>query len=130
MTISQVHHRFVELLKFNEALTNPQEFLGPNTDQLLDFWLRLDGLSFNQWEIIAGRYRNFCDKQYSEWRKAVDEAHDASNQAIGEEFAYEAAEAAWNIYSWSVASYANYYTTREIIGGIENPVFLKMFDNL
>lgn len=125
MSISQAHHRFVELLKFNEALNNPQDFLGPNTDQLLDFWLRLDGLSFNQWETISRRYSVLYLKQHSEWKRAVNEALDASKESIGEKFTGSAAGAVWVFYNWAAT-----YSTLEIIGNVENPVFLHMFNDL
>ena len=125
MTISQAHHRFVNLVKNNEALTNPQEFLGPNTDQLIKFWSSLDELTEEQLKTVKGRYHDFCDNQWPEWSKALHESIKASIEIIGVEFSFFADLAAELDYCF-VACWA----TLEIIGGVKNPVFLKMFDNL
>ena len=111
MNISKAHKRFSELLNNSEVLTNPEEFLGPNFEAVLNYWLVLDGLSEEQWKTIKGRYWDFCDNQYSEWDKATDEAEKASEETIGREFAHDAAWATWDGYVWAAR-----WATRELIG--------------
>ena len=113
MNISKAHKRFSELLNNSEVLTNPEEFLGPNFEAVLNFWMILDGLSEDQWETIEGRYWNFRDNQESEWLKAADEAIEASKETIGREFAIDAAFAAWDVYEYCDAARR---ATRELIG--------------
>ena len=113
MKISKTHQRFSERLHNHRVLTNPEEFLGPNYKAVLNFWLSIDDLSKDQWEVIVGRYRNFYDYHWSEWCKAVDEAWDASREAIRDEFAINSACAVWGVYYGFSGAY---YATRELIG--------------
>ena len=122
---SKTHKRFSELLDNPEVLSNPEEFLGPNFEAVLNYWLVLDGLSEEQWKTIQGRYRDFRDNQWSEWLKAIEEVDKASEETIGREFTFNAGCAACFVYGS-----AAYYATMEHIGGVKNPVFLPMFDNL
>lgn len=124
MTSSKVFSYFTEGLNKVEVLNNPEKYFGPNVDQLIVFWNRLDTLTEEQWETVDGLYWNFYNHQQFEWLKATNEAIKASKETIGREFADKSAWAA-NFYSD-----AAFYATREIIGGVENPVFLKMFNDL
>ena len=111
MKISKTHKHFSERLSEPRVLTNPEEFLGPNFEAVLNFWLFLDELSEDQWETVDGLYLDFYDNQFSEWNKAADEAWKVSAETIGEEFEYHASYAARDVYG-NVACYA----TRELIG--------------
>ncbi len=56
MKISKTHQLFSEYLKQPRALTNPEEFLGPNWEDVINFWLYVDGLSASEknnilWEL-------------------------------------------------------------------------------
>jgi len=93
-----------------EVLNNPEKYFGPNADQLIVFWNRLDTLTEEQLETIDGRYWDFYNNQFSEWRKAVNEAIKASEETIGRDFADKAADAAYVVYGW-----AAYRATRELI---------------
>ena len=109
MNISKAHKLLSEHLNNPEVLTNPEEFLGPNFEAVLNFWLSLDELSEDQWKTIEGRYEDFYNNQESEWLKARDEAYEASDETIGSNFANYAADAACVVYGY-------YYATRELIG--------------
>ena len=110
MIISKTHKHYSERLNRPEVLTNPEEFLGPNFEAVLNYWLILDGLSQDQWKTIEGRFDDFYNNQLSEWDKAADEAIEASDKTIGEDFSYHAAWAALDVY------YSAYWATRELIG--------------
>ena len=88
---SKIHKRLSERLENPRVLSNPEEFLGPNFEAVLNFWLFLDELTEEQLITINSRDWNFYNNQRSEWRKARDEAIKASEETIGEEFAYHAA---------------------------------------
>ena len=121
---SKAHVRLAELLQDPRVLTNPEEFLGPNYKAVLDFWLSIDKLTEEQWETIDSRDLEFYRNQRSEYCKAEKEAYKASIKTIGKKFTYNASRAAYNDYG-SVSSACD--ATKELIGNVENPVFLKMF---
>ena len=127
-TISKTHKRFSKRLNNPRVLTNPEEFLGPNYEEVLNFWLILDELSEEQLRVIKKRYEDFCEENYSEWRKATDLACEASEEIVEYYYAYYAGWAAWN-FTYK-KSWVTYWATKEIIGGVENPVFVPMFDDL
>ena len=110
--ISKSHKRFSEYLKTPRVLENPEEFLGPNFEAVLNFWLILDGLSEEQWRVINERYWAFYDENYSEWDKAINLAIDTSLEVVGWGYAYDAYLAAVVV----TKSWAAYLTTRELIG--------------
>jgi hypothetical protein len=55
MNYSTTHKRFGELSSNPEALTNPQDFLGPNYETVLNFWWTMDSLTETQWNEVARR---------------------------------------------------------------------------
>jgi hypothetical protein len=98
-TISKTHKRFSERLGIPRVLENPEEFLGPNFEAVLNFWLFLDELSEEQWRVVNERHWAFYNENYSEWRKAVNLAIDASKKVVDENYAYEAGWAAYVVTS-------------------------------
>ena len=124
--ISKTHKSFSKRLNNPRVLTNPEEFLGPNYKDVLKFWMILDELSEEQLRVIEDRYDAFINENHSKWSKATDLACEASWEVVGEDYTYYAGYAAYVV----TKSRAAYWATREIIGGVESPVFLKMFYNL
>jgi hypothetical protein len=110
-TLSKSHKRFSERLNNPRVLTNPEEFLGPNFEAVLNFWLILDELSEEQLKIVKERYDTFWDENFSEWRKAINLAREASNEVAGEDYVNDARWAAYYATKTSVAR----WTTRELI---------------
>jgi hypothetical protein len=56
MKISRSHQNFADRLNNQRALSHPDEFLGPNWKEVLNFWLFLDTLSPEQFDIARRRY--------------------------------------------------------------------------
>jgi hypothetical protein len=56
MKISKPHQNFADRLNNQRALSHPEEFLGPNWKELLNFWLYYETLSFEQLVIARRRY--------------------------------------------------------------------------
>ncbi len=110
--ISKIHKHFSELLKNPGVLTNPEEFLGPNFEAVLNFWLILDDLSEEQWRVVKKRYEVFCNENYLEWYEAVNLAIDASKEVVGGDYAYHPSWAAY----YATNSWAARWATRELIG--------------
>ncbi len=59
MKISKTHQRFTDDLDDQRALDQPEEFLGPNWKEVLNFWLYLDTLSPEQFDIAIRRFWAF-----------------------------------------------------------------------
>ena len=110
-TISKIHQNFSERLNNPRVLTNPEEFLGRNYKEVLNFWMILDELSEGQLRVVKERYGAFYYENYSEWSKARDLADDASEEVVHADYVYYAICAAWNITN-SAARWA----TLELIG--------------
>jgi hypothetical protein len=58
MKISKTHRRFADLLGNQRSLSHPNEFLGPNWEDVLNFWLYLDTLSEEQFNVARSTYWN------------------------------------------------------------------------
>ena len=56
MYYSKAHQNFSNKLQNQEALTNLQDFLGPNYQTVINFWWFMDGLTEDQWNEVARRY--------------------------------------------------------------------------
>ena len=84
MYYSKAHQNFSNYLHKPEALINPQDFLGPNYQTVLNFWWFMDSLSEDQWKEVARRY------------DAIDHAaRDAARAAARDAAGYAAGYAAW-----------------------------------
>jgi hypothetical protein len=127
MSSSLILQRFSEGLKNPEVLTNPQKFLGLHSPKVLEFWNKIENLTQEQLEVVKKRHKTFFDENYSECIKAANLAYYASIEVVGWEYAYHAS---WAAYGVATDSLAPRLATREILGNVENPTFLKMFDNL
>ena len=113
MEYSKAHQRFSNRLQNPEALTNPQDFLGPNYETVLNFWWTMDSLTETQWNEVARRYdaldRAARDAALSAaWSAAGDAAWDDAWEAAGD----AAGSAAAGYAAGSAAGYA----TWELIG--------------
>ena len=109
-----------------DVLTNPEKYLGPRYIEVLDFWLKIENLTQEQLRVIKERDEAFYNENYAEWYKARALVIAASRKVVGWKYADYAGCAAWNVANSGAADKA----TLELIGGVENPVFLKMFDDL
>ena len=94
----------------SDVLSNPEKYLGKNYETVLNFWWTIDSLTETQWNEVARRY-NALDPA------AGDAAGYAAGVAAGSAARVAAGDAA-GVAAW------------ELIGGIKNPVFVPMFDNL
>jgi hypothetical protein len=100
MTYSKTHKRFSERLNQPDALTDPENYLGPNWEDVLNFWIYVDGLSNLEKREIVERYYSL---DYNE-RDSASIA--AAKEVIGVEFRCEAFDAAWDITGWGAFGFA------------------------
>jgi hypothetical protein len=112
MNYSKAHQKFSNELQNPEALTSPQDFLGPNYETVLNFWWFMDSLTANQWNEVARRYRAL---DYAAWYAAGSAARNAARDAARDAAWDAAGSAAWDA-AWSAAGYAARNATYELIG--------------
>jgi hypothetical protein len=102
MKISKTHQRFANRLRTQRALSHPEEFLGPNWREVLNFWLYQDTLNFDETKNVEMLLRNL-DK--ADRVSAADLAWDAAHDTIRESCFIAALAAAYIIFgptSWRV----------------------------
>ena len=149
MKISTIHKKFAERLGKIDALENPQDYLGPNTSTVLNFWLYLDKLDKEQLRIVGERYNAASVAASVAARDAAGYAADyAADYAARDAAGYAAWYAASNAAGYAAwyaagtsgrsgsARYAAAYATYELIGSHlileqgKSLFFVPMFDRL
>ena len=105
MKISRSHQRFANRLRNQRALQNPEEFLGPNWKDVLNFWIYLDILSNEQFGKVSDLYWALAraDRNY-----AVDLANNAACEVTNYDISHHA--------YMSAPGWAGGNATRELIG--------------
>lgn len=58
MKISKTHYQLLDYTQDEEALTNPQKYLGPNSEEVLRFWNHLDEMTVNQLIEVGEKFSN------------------------------------------------------------------------
>jgi hypothetical protein len=132
MKISKTHQRLANSLQEHYRISNqdvldhPENYLGPNWEALINFWLYLDTLTEEQLKVV-------------DRRSSIEEIEIACNKAWNSaesttEYVHIVASAAY--YSVSYVDAEAQYATLEIVG-IEKlleqghqPIFFPMFLNL
>jgi hypothetical protein len=103
MKISKTHQKFSKELKEPRALTNPEDFLGPNWKDVINFWLYVDTLSWDQKRKISDRYWTLDEDVRS---SAYDASWDAAKDVVGCVVVNSTWHAAINVASWYIFGYA------------------------
>ena len=80
MKISRTHQRLSKELKNPEVLTNPEQFLGPNWETVLRFWLYWESLTYEQKDELYHRWYAIDDDTDE---RAWGLASDAATEVIG-----------------------------------------------
>jgi hypothetical protein len=86
MKISKAHQRISDWLEEPKVLTNPEDFLGPNWEDVINFWLYLDGLDEKEMDEMEESY---WDLGKHVRHPALDSAHNASWVACKEVVGWE-----------------------------------------
>jgi hypothetical protein len=128
MKISKSHKKFAVSLNDQEILNRPEKYLGPNWEEVINFWLYLDILSKEQLRIVENRYMTLSDEEcITASGRSRNVARDTTN------YAYDVSEAAFA--SVSNANWVAANATEELIGLDKlleqghQPVFFPMFLN-
>ena len=128
MNYSKTHQNFSNYFH-PEALTAPENFLGPNYETVINFWTFMDSLTEDNWKEVASRYLAL---DYATVNAARDAAWYAAGVAAGDVAGATAEVAPPPIATWCSAAYA----TLELIGMYtlldqgREMVFVPMFSNL
>jgi hypothetical protein len=102
-----------------DVLSNPAKYLGPNFEQVLDFWIYLDSLSDEGKEEMWQRYLALDSKVRLSARIS---ACDAATEVVGEKFSDAAWDAAYDVTGWFIFGDATY----ELVGNLDNKVFYDL----
>lgn len=102
-----------------EAICFPERYLGENYKKVLAFWFRLDSFTKEQWDTVIQRRNQNPDWDW--WEKCDRDLIILCNYKTG---AYSSAFEVYYVQRESAAA------TLEIIFGVENPVFLPLFEGL
>jgi hypothetical protein len=78
MTYSKTHQRFADRLNNQRALEHPEDYLGPNWKDVLNFWWYLEGLSEDQCKIVRQRYWDLDDQVRNAVWSVAYAAYDSS----------------------------------------------------
>jgi hypothetical protein len=115
MDYSKIYRRFSEDLNNPVVLTNPAKYLGPNWENVLNFWIYLDSLSEQEIKEMDNLYWALDDDARE---SAIIASRDAADDVVGEDFRYAAWWAACDVTGCDVFCDA----TWELIGDIEDKV--------
>jgi hypothetical protein len=94
MTYSKIHQAFSEHLKTPDVLKNPEKYLGPNYQDVLNFWIYVDTLSDEEKKKM---YDRFLALDEDVWDSAWCAAMDAANEVVCLEFRHNAWWAAYDV---------------------------------
>jgi hypothetical protein len=94
MTYSKIHQAFSERLKKPDALKNPEKYLGPNYQDVLNFWIYVDTLSNKEKEEMDQSYWAL-DEEVRD--SAINTARDAADDVVGWGFRNAAWCAVWDV---------------------------------
>jgi hypothetical protein len=129
MKISKTHHEFANRLSNQYVLNHPENYLGPNWEEVINFWLYLDTLSEEQMKAVENLYATSINENLR-----ISKAKACKAAASATDYAYHASFSAFCTCFW--AENVAYYTTQELIG-LEKlleqsyqPVLFPMFLNL
>jgi hypothetical protein len=135
MKISKAHHKYAAHLQFQcsiskqDALTHPEKYLGPNWEEVINFWLYLDILNKKQLKVVGERYSALsCIEQCI--------ARDKALVAAGATAKYFNGAGSAAFYTLSCENFATEYATCELIGlqkllaQEHHPMFFPLFLNL
>jgi hypothetical protein len=103
MNISIPHKRFSDILKDPKALTNPEDYLGPNWKAVINLWLYLDTLSEDERKKMSDRYWDLDEDMRL---PAGDSANATAIKVVGWKVEYAAWRAVLNVTDWCIFAFA------------------------
>jgi hypothetical protein len=89
MNYSERHKEFASNLKYirnineQDVLDHPENYLGPNYKEVLNYWFYRDSLSSEQWDVYWKKYRSLV---YETLNKARSTAKELAKEVIDPRF--------------------------------------------
>jgi hypothetical protein len=125
MTYSKIHQKFSKILKNPAALINPEKYLGPNWEDVLNFWIYIETLSDKEKEEMRQRYWTLDEEVRI---SAIIAACDAAEEVVGEDFRYAALCIAYDVTGKGVFGFATYelIAHHKLIEQYKTPTFLPL----
>jgi hypothetical protein len=122
MQISKTHLNFIARLGEKDVLVKPEKYLGSNFQKVLDFWMILDNLSDEQLLTVGERF------------VALEDNNLIDSEGLFNNIERAACSVSPSIiivyFSVTPKIRAARYATLELIGNVENPCIVPMFDYL
>ena len=133
--ISLALEYFSNQYPLKDVLSNPQDFLGPYSEQVFEFWERLDQLTDEQWKKIESRFKEIEDTSYIvktilQMVDTLNFKYDGHSLTICHELYGSLFTAVYACYVSTGYSLPSAVATFEIIKGLDDKIALKMFDDL
>jgi hypothetical protein len=135
MKISKTHQRFANDLQElygisnQDVLDNPQSYLGPNWEAVINFWLYLDTLSKEQLKFIGENFESWIYEGSNE-----DYEESKSTAVFTTGYTYHAGTAVyWSVYCGNSATECATYELiglQKLLEQGHQPVFFPLFLNL
>jgi hypothetical protein len=129
MKISEAHQNFASYLKNQKVLTHPEKYLGPNWEEVINFWLYLDTLNKKQLKIVEERYRALSCTERCIARDKALVAAGATTKYI-----YSAKNSAYCSvsYGYCAAGFATYELIGldKLLSQEHHPMFFPLFLNI
>jgi hypothetical protein len=135
MKISKAHKSFTRRLNKQDILNHPEQYLGPNWEAVINFWLYLETLSKDQLKVVKERYLDLSQEERNVAYGRVSNAARATTK-YDKYAGYAAYAAIRGVYSSCFVYNAAGDVTYELIGLEKllelghNPVFFPLFLNL
>ncbi len=123
MKISKTHQRFANRVG-QDALTNPEPFLGPNYKTVLNFWYYLDTLTEEQWEVVNRHFGAIPDEVYEEFR---DSAWEVAGDIVGETYRFAVY---MSTRGYALGAACELIAMHRLLGQGKSLVFVPLFDSL
>jgi hypothetical protein len=126
MKISKIHKMFSDHLGEPKVLTNPEDYLGPNWKDVINFWLYVVTLNEEEIDKIGKSYWTLDDDVRE---SAIDASSVAAKEVVGLKVRDVAWSAAWDVTDWgSVFAYATceLIASHKLLEHGKSPTFLPL----
>ncbi len=130
MNISKIHLLFAAKLLNPEAIDHPEDFLGSNYQAVLDFWVHIESLNFDELNEIGDRY---CTQEGSVQGSAYSILKVKAKEIVGQEVEFSAWLAAYELFK--IGEGEKYFSsvfgwaTLELIVNAADKVFYDLIMN-
>ena len=126
MNYSTAHLRLSRDSNSIDVLTDPQDFLGPNYETVINFWWTMDSFTKDQWNEVNNRYRVI---DFNTWHLAARLASSAAKSAVKDLIRISIGDVVMRVGGYA-ASYATYelFGMHKLFEQGDSLTFVPLFD--